>query len=69
MNIVLICHTRSVSVGKCDNPLEVIQRDVIIGGYKDPALEGENITFTCLSETMLSGPNSSMCTRNGKWDI
>ena len=38
-------------------------------GYVDPALKGQNITFTCPSpgET-LSGPNSSMCMENGEWD-
>ena len=48
-------------VGKCDNPLKVIQTDVIIVGYEDPPLEGENITFTCPTEAILSEPNSSTC--------
>ena len=55
-------------IGKCDNPLKIIQTGVIIVGYEDPALERENITFSCLSGAILSGPNPSMCMRNGEWE-
>ena len=37
--------------------------------YVDPALEGQNITFSCPSGQMLNGSlHSSMCMRNGKWE-
>ena len=55
-------------VGKCDDPLELNHSDVIAEGYEDPALEGENITFTCLSEAILCGSNSSTCMENGEWE-
>ena len=37
-------------------------------GYEDPALEGENITFTCNTGLTLDGPNSSTCMGNGEWE-
>ena len=36
--------------------------------HEDPALKGENITFTCLSGAILNGPNSSTCIGNGEWE-
>ena len=42
--------------------------DVIIESFEDPALEGENITFSCHDGLMLVGPNSATCTRNGEWE-
>ena len=36
--------------------------------YEDPALEGQNITFTCASSLTLSGPNISTCMENGEWE-
>ena len=42
-------------VGKCDDPLTLIHSDVIVMGYEEPALEGENITFTCPTGAMLTG--------------
>ena len=41
---------------------------MIIEGYEDPALEGTNITFTCLEGMTLSGPNSATCMGNGEWE-
>ena len=55
-------------VGKCDNPSALIHNDVIVVGYEDPALEGENITFTCPTGAILTGPNASTCARNGGWE-
>ena len=54
--------------GKCSNPLKLIHSDVITVGYEDPALEGANITFTCPTRAILSGPNSSVCMGNGEWE-
>ena len=56
-------------IGKCDSPVELIHSDVIIVvGYEDPALKGENITFTCPTGAIISGPNSSMCMESGEWE-
>ena len=41
--------------------------DLIIEGYEDPVLEGENITFSCHDGLTLIGPNSSTC-MNGEWE-
>ena len=37
-------------------------------GYKDPALEGQSITFTCAPGQVLNGSNQSTCMGNGKWE-
>ena len=37
-------------------------------GYEDPALEGENITFTCPTGAILTGPNLSTCVENEEWE-
>ena len=36
--------------------------------YVDPALEGQNITFTCPPRQILNGSNSSTCMMNGEWE-
>ena len=54
--------------GKCDDPLTLIHSDVIVMGYEDLALEGENITFTCPTGTMLTESNMSICVENGEWE-
>ena len=46
----------------------MITTDVIIEGYEDPALEGENITFSCRDERTLIGPDSATCARDGEWE-
>ena len=44
----------------------------IIGEIQDiimiPVMEGSNVSFSCHSEFILSGPNSSTCMRNGEWE-
>ena len=66
--MLLILSHMTCYVGKCDNPLKLIQADIITVGYEDPALEGENITFTYPTGAILSGPNSSACMGNGEWE-
>ena len=36
--------------------------------YSDPALEGTNVTFDCLSGLVLVGSNTSTCMENGQWN-
>ena len=55
-------------VGKCDDPSKLIHSDVIVMDYEDPALEGENIIFTCPTGALLTGPNTSTCVENGEWE-
>ena len=42
----------------------------VIGEIQDmtPVMEGFNVSFSCHSEFVLSGPNSSTCTKNGEWE-
>ena len=52
------------SNGTMNNPLSVI------GDVQDlmPVMEGAIVSFNCCSEFILTGPNSSMCMRNGEWE-
>ena len=54
--------------GKCEKTLMLIHNDVIVVGYEDPALEGENIIFTCPTGAILTGHNMSTCVENGEWE-
>ena len=54
--------------GKCSIPMALVNNNVRVIGYEDPALEGESITFTCQSGSLLIGPNSSICAENGEWE-
>ena len=42
--------------------------NALVVGYIDPALEGQNITFTCPPGQMLNGSNASTCMGNGVWE-
>ena len=42
--------------------------NAIAVGFKDPALEGQNITFTCAPGQTLNGSNLSICIGNGIWE-
>ena len=52
----------------CGAPLDESARSVMIMGYNGVALEGDSVSFACSSGLVLSGPNSSTCTGNGKWE-
>ena len=41
---------------------------VRITGYHNPALEGASLTFSCPPGKILSGPNMTMCMKNGEWE-
>ena len=51
---------------KCSDPMELT--NAVAVDYEDPALDGQNITFTCASSQILSGPNTSTCMGNGEWE-
>ena len=47
----------------------LVNRNVRVMDYEDPALEGAIITFTCVfGSAMFSGPNSSTCMGDGEWE-
>ena len=43
---------------------------VIVKGYKAPALEGLNVSFSCPTglQLELTGPNTTTCMENGEWE-
>ena len=72
VTIYVLCITMNSSIAyiiaKCYNPGPMVTADLIIEGYEDPALEGENITFSCNDGLTLIGSNSSTCMENGRWE-
>ena len=56
----------SLLTGKCSNPMALT--NAIPVGYVDPALQGQNIIFTCPPDHILNGSNSSTCMGNGEWE-
>ena len=56
---------------KCIYPLHqaaMIEDSVRVVVDRDPALEGTNITFSCSSGLVLTGPNRTTCMDNGLWE-
>ena len=41
---------------------------VITNSQGNPYIEGQFITYTCLPDFGLTGPNVSVCTGNGEWE-
>lgn len=54
----------------CDHvPTEVLRDRVrVVKESHIPKLEGEFITYTCPSGSILTGPNVSVCTGNREWE-
>ena len=60
---------------RCANPFRGVMREdsvklVAYSGDKesDIFVEGGNVTFTCPSGLVLTGPNTSTCMGNGEWE-
>ena len=45
-----------------------IDESVRIHAYVNLAIEGTSVTFSCPPGLVLTGPNTSMCMRNGEWE-
>ena len=41
---------------------------VRVSSYRNPAIEGTTITFSCPDGLILTGSNTSMCMGNGEWE-
>ena len=56
-------------LAKCGNSADEIDNTTMdIMGYIDPAVEGSNITISCLSGRALNGANTATCMGNGNWE-
>ena len=54
---------------KCEDPTSQINsRSVTASDFRNPAVEGHNVMFSCPSGLMLTGPNTSTCMGNGEWE-
>ena len=45
-----------------NNPVRVLT------GYRDPALEGTTVIFSCPTGLILTGSSSSTCMEDGEWE-
>jgi hypothetical protein len=63
-------HTLLLYAVTCDLPSQMLERPVIVdsGSQVTPHREGQFITFTCPHGFVLTGPNTSVCTGNGRWE-
>ena len=52
----------------CEDPASQVDVSTMIIGYRNPAVEGTNVTFSCPRGLVLTGPNTSTCMRNGEWE-
>ena len=51
----------------CSYPL--LHRPVVVSGSQDsPPIEGQFITYTCLTGFILTGPSMSTCMGNREWE-
>ena len=41
---------------------------VRVSSYRNPAIEGTILTFSCTDGLILTGSNISTCMRNGEWE-
>ena len=50
--------------------MQIVDSQVEVVGYSNPALEGTDITLSCPSGQVLTGRNSTSatCMWNGKWE-
>ena len=58
-------------IAKCEYPFQEILNDsstVQVMGYVNPSLEGTTVNFSCLTGQVLTGPRTSTCLENGKWE-
>ena len=53
---------------KCEDPVTQIDNYATALGYRNPALEDNNIAFSCAPGLILTGPNTSLCMGNGEWE-
>ena len=64
----LLYYTSIFLTVNCGAPFDELASSMMVMGYNGVALEGDSVSFTCSSGDVLTGPNSSICTGNGKWE-
>ena len=60
----LHCHINTVT---CPEPHSAFG-SVRVSSYRNPAIEGTTITFSCPDGLTLTGSSASTCMRNGEWE-
>jgi hypothetical protein len=64
-------HVLLFHVVTCDLPTQLLHHDhpvVVTGSQDNSHIEGQFITYTCPTGFVLTGPNASACTGNGRWE-
>ena len=59
-----------VFIGDCGYPTSKDDSDVvtILSHTEGPWMEGNNITYSCTSDLMVTKINTSICMDNGQWE-
>ena len=65
-----VCLISLIHTAKCGHPLHqsADNDSVTVIGYRDPAVEGTNVTFSCSPGLVLTGPSTTTCMDNGQWE-
>ena len=60
-------HNSLVTIATCP---QIMSSDDSVGvlNYRNPAIEGTTITFSCPTELKLTGSNTSTCMKNREWE-
>ena len=66
--VCMLTEINLLTLANCGNPADQVNDLVRVFDFMEPALEESNVTFDCLLGQILSGPNTSTCMRNGKWE-
>ena len=62
------------NLANCGIPLSTtgINSSIIVTSsftaFDGPVVEGSNVTFSCDNSTLITGPNFTKCTADGKWE-
>ena len=67
LNIYNIMHIILHTV-TCPEPHSASGDSVRVSSYRNPAIEGTVITFSCTDGLTLTGSNASTCNGNGEWE-
>ena len=52
----------------CPQAQSASDNSIIVSSYRNPAIDGTTITFSCPDGLILTGSNTSTCTGNGEWE-
>ena len=64
---MIITHECIIYIVNCGYP-RISDGSVTLMNLSDPATPGMSVTFSCFEHLIITGPNSTTCMENGKWE-